>query len=427
MVGSYVDNVLRFLDAHHGGEDAVVWPVLAKRSPAAAELLARMESQHAAIHELRDKAGSALTAWTASSNEEDGRTLASALAGLAAEIDIHFAEEEAEILPVASRNMSPEEWGQLPGHAMRHFTGDKIWLILGLVFEQMTPEQLAVTLAAPAASRRPDVGHHRQGHLRGVHRNGPRRRLSPAHRDGRPTPGKITTWDRPGEVRHRGLPGHVVGSRLRPRRRARRPRGGDALAQGQRVARRRLRHPPRRLLVRRLPAHRRRRAFRAPHGDRSASSPTPAVWCGASATASRSSARRTCCPARSPATPASSSAARWPTCASRRAPRRTPPASRRGTVLRVPVSHGEGRYVADEPTLQELELDERVIFRYVAPDGSPVGDATPNGSMHDIAGIVNVQPQRARHDAPPRTRLRTIARQQRRHGAVLGGGGVGSA
>jgi phosphoribosylformylglycinamidine synthase I len=61
-----------------------------------------------------------------------------------------------------------------------------------------------------------------------------------------------------------------------------------------------------------------------------------------------------------------------------------------GTVLRIPVSHGEGRFVADESTLQELELDQRVIFRYVAPDGSPVGDATPNGSMRDIAGICNV-------------------------------------
>ncbi|HEY6538649.1 MAG TPA: hemerythrin domain-containing protein [Candidatus Dormibacteraeota bacterium] len=146
MVASYLDNVLRFLDAHHEGEDAVVWPVLAVRSRAAAELLARMQGQHAAIHELREKAGAALTAWTASGSQEDGRELASALQGLAAEIDIHFGEEEAEILPVASRNMSPQEWGQLPGHAMQHFTGDKIWLILGLVFEQMTPEQLAVTL-----------------------------------------------------------------------------------------------------------------------------------------------------------------------------------------------------------------------------------------------------------------------------------------
>ena len=61
----------------------------------------------------------------------------------------------------------------------------------------------------------------------------------------------------------------------------------------------------------------------------------------------------------------------------------------RGTILRVPVSHGEGRYVADEQTLDTLERDDRVAFRYVAPDGAPVKDATPNGSMRDIAGIVN--------------------------------------
>jgi phosphoribosylformylglycinamidine synthase subunit PurQ / glutaminase len=60
-----------------------------------------------------------------------------------------------------------------------------------------------------------------------------------------------------------------------------------------------------------------------------------------------------------------------------------------GDVLQVPVSHGEGRYVADEATLDLLESEQRVVFRYVAADGSPVGDATPNGSMRDIAGIVN--------------------------------------
>jgi phosphoribosylformylglycinamidine synthase I len=62
-----------------------------------------------------------------------------------------------------------------------------------------------------------------------------------------------------------------------------------------------------------------------------------------------------------------------------------------GQVLRIPVSHGEGRYVADDATLDTLERDDRVAFRYVAPDGSPVGDATPNGSMRDIAGILNEQ------------------------------------
>jgi phosphoribosylformylglycinamidine synthase subunit PurQ / glutaminase len=63
--------------------------------------------------------------------------------------------------------------------------------------------------------------------------------------------------------------------------------------------------------------------------------------------------------------------------------------SQPGSVLQIPVSHGEGRYVADEATLDRLEAERRVAFRYVARDGSPVGEASPNGSMRDIAGIVN--------------------------------------
>jgi phosphoribosylformylglycinamidine synthase len=57
--------------------------------------------------------------------------------------------------------------------------------------------------------------------------------------------------------------------------------------------------------------------------------------------------------------------------------------------LQIPVSHGEGRYVADEETLDMLEREQRVAFRYVRRDGSAVEGDTPNGSMHDIAGIVN--------------------------------------
>ena len=62
-----------------------------------------------------------------------------------------------------------------------------------------------------------------------------------------------------------------------------------------------------------------------------------------------------------------------------------------GALLQLPVSHGEGRFVADDATLDRLERDGRVVFRYVRPDGGPAGNATPNGSMRDIAGIVNEQ------------------------------------
>ena len=57
-------------------------------------------------------------------------------------------------------------------------------------------------------------------------------------------------------------------------------------------------------------------------------------------------------------------------------------AAGRGQVLRMPIAHGEGCYVADEHTLDELESDDRVAFRYVE---------NPNGSMRDIAGILNAR------------------------------------
>ena len=62
---------------------------------------------------------------------------------------------------------------------------------------------------------------------------------------------------------------------------------------------------------------------------------------------------------------------------------------RPGEVLRVPISHGEGRYYADEATLDELEANGQVVFRYCSPEGEPAADANPNGSLRNIAGIVN--------------------------------------
>jgi phosphoribosylformylglycinamidine synthase subunit PurQ / glutaminase len=60
-----------------------------------------------------------------------------------------------------------------------------------------------------------------------------------------------------------------------------------------------------------------------------------------------------------------------------------------GQVLAIPIAHGDGRYTADEDTLDRLEGEGRVIFRYVG-SGGEVDDAwNPNGSMRAIAGIIN--------------------------------------
>mgnify|MGYP005839087385 CR=1 FL=1 len=58
-------------------------------------------------------------------------------------------------------------------------------------------------------------------------------------------------------------------------------------------------------------------------------------------------------------------------------------------ILQIPVAHGEGRYYADAETLDLLEEDKRVIFRYVDSGGEPTLAANPNGSLNNIAGICN--------------------------------------
>jgi phosphoribosylformylglycinamidine synthase subunit PurQ / glutaminase len=60
-----------------------------------------------------------------------------------------------------------------------------------------------------------------------------------------------------------------------------------------------------------------------------------------------------------------------------------------GETIRLPISHGEGRYYADAAVLDELEASGRVVLRYADEDGRVVPDANPNGSLRSIAGIVN--------------------------------------
>jgi phosphoribosylformylglycinamidine synthase len=64
---------------------------------------------------------------------------------------------------------------------------------------------------------------------------------------------------------------------------------------------------------------------------------------------------------------------------------------RQGQVVEMPISHGEGRYYADDAIIRELEETGRVVFRYADAQGQATPDANPNGSLHNIAGIVNAR------------------------------------
>lgn len=60
-------------------------------------------------------------------------------------------------------------------------------------------------------------------------------------------------------------------------------------------------------------------------------------------------------------------------------------------TIRIPVAHGEGRYVCDEQTLKTLTDQDRIAFRYVDQNGEATPQANPNGSTDNIAGVLNPQ------------------------------------
>jgi len=63
--------------------------------------------------------------------------------------------------------------------------------------------------------------------------------------------------------------------------------------------------------------------------------------------------------------------------------------SKAGDVLRIPIAHGDGNFFTDDETLNRLEGNGQVVFRYSTPAGELTEDANPNGSSRNIAGIVN--------------------------------------
>ena len=62
-----------------------------------------------------------------------------------------------------------------------------------------------------------------------------------------------------------------------------------------------------------------------------------------------------------------------------------------GQVLKIPIAHADGNYYTDDVTLSQLKATAQVVFRYCTPDGEVTPEANPNGSLNNIAGIVNAK------------------------------------
>jgi iron-sulfur cluster repair protein YtfE (RIC family) len=135
---------LYFLESHHDGEEAIVFPRLRERCPDDGALLDSLEEEHKQALKLLADARGALAEWPGADGDTAAATqtaVAESLEALRAQLVEHLDEEETRALPLCAEHILAEEWGQLPGHALAGYQGDKVWLILGLIRQRMTQEQ----------------------------------------------------------------------------------------------------------------------------------------------------------------------------------------------------------------------------------------------------------------------------------------------
>jgi hemerythrin-like domain-containing protein len=150
-VASFYDNVLEFLHVHHQGEDELIYPRLEQRCTPDDEMLERIDAQHKLLYGPMDEAWELVDAFRHAPSNDSAAAVIAALSKVDEVLRPHLGEEETHVLPLATKWLSPDEWAELPGHAMMSFRKDKPWLALGLVREGLTQEQRDAMLAGMPA------------------------------------------------------------------------------------------------------------------------------------------------------------------------------------------------------------------------------------------------------------------------------------
>jgi hemerythrin-like domain-containing protein len=140
VIGSFVENVIEFLHVHHSGEDELIYPVLMQRCAESRAELKRIDDQHKLLHAPMDAGRSAVANWRAAPSTANAQAVTDAVTSIAETLRPHLADEETVMLPIATKWISPEEWGSQAGHNMMNFRADKPWLMVGLVREQLDQE-----------------------------------------------------------------------------------------------------------------------------------------------------------------------------------------------------------------------------------------------------------------------------------------------
>jgi hemerythrin-like domain-containing protein len=153
-VASFYENVIEYLRVHHGAEDELLFPRLEERCAHEREAVMQIGSQHHQVDARTALAIEAIDQWRAEPNDCRARALIEALTGVLEALSPHCRAEEAVVVPLASRYVSPAEWHEMLPYEERNYRLDKPWVIMGLAMDLGGDARRAAILAVlPESSR----------------------------------------------------------------------------------------------------------------------------------------------------------------------------------------------------------------------------------------------------------------------------------
>ena len=153
-VAEFVAFQLDGLHAHHSTEDELLWPTLHSRAALSADLIVRMEEQHAGLHAALDTTRSLLGAWQTAPTPESTDALVGALGTTLERLGEHLAEEERDVVPLIATHVTQAEWENVGKVAFKKFTPRQRLIATGQLLETAEPSEAARMMAGlPAPIR----------------------------------------------------------------------------------------------------------------------------------------------------------------------------------------------------------------------------------------------------------------------------------
>lgn len=141
VVAAHLRELTVMLHHHHQGEDDLVWPRLHARTPVSAELVHRMEGQHAEVGGLLAQVDELLPSWAAEPDLARREALAQTLDALAPALEAHLDEEEREVLPLVEQHLTSAEWDELGARAVAAIPKARLLVLLGYILEEASPSE----------------------------------------------------------------------------------------------------------------------------------------------------------------------------------------------------------------------------------------------------------------------------------------------